>query len=125
MHPDGFKPDLTNGTLYFAHSGEPIGKVLGAELVENCDDRIDYDQCAELVVKMWSATQSFSCTVEMASYEYMRFAHAVLGIERALAEMCPNRRVVHLVKHARKKRTRKKNYKRMIRICEKEKKDEN
>ena len=28
MHPDGFKPDLSNGTLYFAHIGEPIGKVI-------------------------------------------------------------------------------------------------
>lgn len=119
MHPDGFKPDLSNGTLYFAHSGEPIGKVIEVESIESCDDRIDFDRCAEQVVKLGAANHGFSFTVKMASYEYMRFAHAMLGIERALIEMCPSRRVAYLAKHAKKKRTRKKNYHRMIKECEK------
>lgn len=118
MHPDGCKPVLSGGTVYIG--GELFGTATEIAYTEE-DDRVDFDQCAETVVKMGAATQSFSCTVEMASDAYMQFVHTLLGIDLALAEMCPNRRVVHLAKHAKKKRIRKKNYKRMIRICEKEK----
>ena len=38
----------------------------------------------------------------------------------ARLEECPNRRVVHLAKHAKKARTRKKNLRRAMRIIEKE-----
>lgn len=118
MHPDGCKPVLSGGTLY-------IGDELFGDVTEiNCteeDDRVDFDQCAEQVVKLGAASREWSATVKMASDAYIQFVHTLLGIDLALTEMCTNRRVVHLAKHAKKKRTRKKNYKRMIRICEKEK----
>ena len=117
MHPDGFKPKLSGGTLYFAHTGEPIGTVTEITSVEE-DDRVDFDQCAEQVVKLGTASQEFSFTVKMASDAYVQWVHTLLGIDLALTEMCPNRRVVHLARHAKKKRTRKKNYRRMIKECE-------
>lgn len=58
-----------------------------------------------------------------------RFASAIAPAVKALAqyltyqeelERCPNRKVVHLAKHAKKARTRKKNLHRAMRIIEKE-----
>lgn len=40
--------------------------------------------------------------------------------DQAELEKCPNRKVVHLAKHAKKARTRKKNLHRAMRIIEKE-----
>lgn len=57
------------------------------------------------------------------------FASAIAPAVKALAqfltyqeelERCPNRKVVHLAKHAKKARTRKKNLHRAMRILEKE-----
>lgn len=115
MHPDGFKPVLSGGTVYI--NGELFGTATEISCTEE-NDRVDFDQCVEPVIKFGEASQEFSCTVKMASDAYMQFVHTILGIDRALVEMCPNRRVAHLAKHAKKKRTRKKNYRRMIRECE-------
>ena len=48
--------------------------------------------------------------------------HMILGIMAELKRLCPNKRVVHLAFHAKKKRTRKKNYRRMLRIVEEQNK---
>ena len=45
--------------------------------------------------------------------------HMLMGIEKRIIELCPNKRVVHLAYHAKKRRARKKNYNRMCRIVEK------
>ena len=41
----------------------------------------------------------------------------ILGIKDSVLDICPNKRVVHLAKHGSKK-TRKKNFRRAIRILE-------
>lgn len=107
---------LGPSTLYFAHSGEPLGTVTE---IRSLDEDDEFERCIDSVEALNLAGEGFSFSVKMASDTYVRLAHLLLGIDKALAEMCPNRRVVHLAKHAKKKRTRKKNYKRMIRICEK------
>lgn len=43
---------------------------------------------------------------------------AILGLTQAVLEQCPNRRVVHLARYAKKHRTRKKNLHRAFRILE-------
>ena len=45
---------------------------------------------------------------------------AMLGLENAVALQCHNSRVRHLVRHARKHRTKKKNIRRAFKIIEKE-----
>lgn len=56
------------------------------------------------------------CTIQLSNEDYMK----IFGIYDSMLQMCPNKRVVHLVEHARKPRTRKKNFNRVIKILEKE-----
>lgn len=110
---------LGEGTLYI--KGEEIGNVQEAEFTE------EPDEMREFVDGLWNLTmagQEFSCTIEMATDAYVKMTHALLGIDKYLYENCSSRRVAHLARHARKMRTRRKNYKRMIKLCEKEKKDD-
>lgn len=44
----------------------------------------------------------------------------LFAICKSICDCCPNKKVVHLAKHARKRKTRNKNYSRCIRILEKE-----
>lgn len=48
---------------------------------------------------------SFTGTARLDQYTLA----TLLGVAQAVFDMCPNRRVIHLAKHARKARTRKKN----------------
>lgn len=54
------------------------------------------------------------CTIRLSNEDYMK----IFGIYDSMLQMCPNKRVVHLVKHARKPRTRKKDFNRAIKIVE-------
>lgn len=58
--------------------------------------------------------EDFACAIQLSNENYMR----ILGIYNDMLDMCPNKRVVHLAKHARKLRTRKKNFNRVIKILE-------
>ena len=68
-----------------------------------------------------NAFGEFSCSLKMATDAFTRFVHTITGIEDDLYSNCPNKRVVHLARYAKKPRVRKKNYNRMIKIAEKEK----
>lgn len=106
--------DLSKGTFYI--DGEPFGEISEAKFTAEPDD---VDHAIDALKPLFSANSEFSCTLKMACDAYTRFVHAVTGIMTYLKETCPNRRVVHLAFRARKNRTMKKNYNRMIRICEK------
>lgn len=43
---------------------------------------------------------------------------AMFGVRIAVLELCPNKKVVHLARHGRNKKIRKKNFNRAIRILE-------
>ena len=58
-------------------------------------------------------SQSFDIPVTLSKDAWL----AILGVKDAVLDVCPNKRVVHLVKHGNKK-TRKKNFHRAIRILE-------
>ena len=60
--------------------------------------------------------EDFACAIQISNANYMK----ILGIYNEMLDMCPNKKVVHLTKHARKLRTRKKNFNRVIKILEKE-----
>ena len=112
MHPDNCNMAFGTGTLYI--NGEEFGGIIDA----NVTYAEDFGEAAELVRTIGATSSEFSCTIKMATDEFVRLSHALLGIDKALAESCPNKRVVHLAHHAKKKRIRKKNYNRMIRMCE-------
>lgn len=84
----------------------------------------DFVDMVNGLTRVGIAAREAGIQLKMAMSVFTRLAHVITGIEKHMKETCPNRRVVHLAYHARKLRTRKKNYRRMIRICEKEKIDE-
>ena len=114
----GYEYDTTlivGGSTYFKDTNIPsIGPDYCTTSTQE-DIRIiesDLKKVSHSLGKMW-----FS--VKMSIDAYTKFIHTVLGIKTELEDRCPNRRVVHLSRHARKVRTRKKNYNRMIKIAEK------
>lgn len=105
---------LGPGTVYI--NGDELGNISEANCTVEPDEFVDM---VNGMTKLYIATKEASLSFKMATSVFTRFAHVITGIDKHLRETCPNRRVVHLAYHAHKLRTRKKNYRRMIRICEK------
>ena len=79
----------------------------------------EYVEDRPMMFSFARACDSMNVSCKMATDAFTRFVHVISGIDRHLKDTCPNRRVVHLAYRAKKSRVRKKNYNRMIRICEK------
>lgn len=100
-----------SGTLYILNSDrgyEPLGTVNDIE--ERTED-------------MYTDDTSYFTLSEPTSLKYTtrlsRDAIMVLfGLREAVLEHCQNKRVVHLARHAKRFRTRKKNFNRAIRTLE-------
>lgn len=107
---------LSSGTLYI--NGEKMGEVSEAEFTTepNEDELLGFADDLKLLAH---ASEEITISAKMATDAFTRFVHVINGIDKYMRETCPNRKVVHLAYRARKLRTRKKNYRRMIRICEK------
>ena len=109
---------LTSGDLYVCEDGQPtfkIGTVNDAQI--NLEDI--YEEGIDPVVNdfMYSLSNleaSFECAARITEEAIV----TLLGLRVAVLSACPNRRVVYLADHARKKRTRKKNFHRAARILE-------
>lgn len=68
-------------------------------------------------MQQYITTDSFEdlvCAIQLSNENYMK----ILGIYNRMLDMCPNKKVVHLIENARKPRTRKKNFNRAIKIVE-------
>lgn len=63
---------------------------------------------------------SFEPTFEIPIKLSKELLNELFGIRKYVYENCPNKKVIHLAKYARKRRTRKKNLNRAIRILERE-----
>ena len=109
----------------------------GWTLVENYPSQEQLEKIAEELAPCIEALTATARAVSEALTEAMgSFIKALAETGKRLApvfknlarylndqtwlEKCPNRRVVHLAKHAKKARTRKKNLRRAMRIIEKE-----
>ena len=112
MHPYGCKPTFGTGTLYI--NGEEFADITDMNVVY--DEELD--RAIDNVTRLGLASSEFSCSVKMATDEFINFTHAILGIRDLMFETCSDRRIVHLARFSKKKRTRKKNYNRIIRWCE-------
>ena len=69
----------------------------------------------EIIEDMRPFIESLAAALSPALKEYANYIEQQRAIEK-----CPNRRVVHLAKNAKKWRTRKKNLRRALKIIEKE-----
>lgn len=106
MGEDNFK--LGAGSLYI--NGEKFTEISEAEFTT--------EPSADDLSVLSRSFSEVSFSTELVANAFTRFIHAISGITQYLKDICPNKRVVHLAFHAKKERTRKKNYGRMIRICE-------
>ena len=103
--------DFGSGTLYILNEGdEPkkFGKVKDAEVEEVADDASDF----VVPVTGMEATYEACCKISKG------IVLALLGIRDSVLDLCPNKKVVHLARHGRNKKIRKKNFHRAIRILE-------
>ena len=108
---------LGPGTVYI--NGEEFGGISEAECTVEPDDVDVLQHMRNNAALLANAAMDVTFSAEMAAKAFTRLCHVMTGIDKYLRETCPNRRVAHLARYAKKRRVREKNYKRMIRICEK------
>lgn len=106
--------ELGSGSLYILNDNETpkkFGEIKNVEVGEWEDDISDF------VVPVTGMEVTFEawCTISKD------FVLALLGIRDSVLYLCPNKKVVHLARHGRNKKIRKKNFHRAIRILEENK----
>ena len=103
------KPD--SGSLYILSDDEApkkLGEVKDVETEGWADDASDF----AIPVTGMEATYEACCKIAKD------IVLALLDIRDSVLNLCPNKKVVHLAKHGRNKKIRKKNFNRAIRILE-------
>lgn len=103
------------GALYISKqdaSYTEFGKIIDVGM--ETDDTIP-DPCTEIAIKLNNIEASFEF-VAKASRDILM---AITGVSDIVVKCCPNRKVAYLATHSKKKRTRKKNFHRAIKILEK------
>lgn len=105
------KIEFSNAKMYISEPDggyTPIGKAVDIECA--CDDSEDNASHASFT----KLSDSFECVCKLSEEAAM----AIFGVRSAVLKCCPNKRVAHLALHAKKARTRKKNFHRAIKILE-------
>lgn len=105
--------ELGSGTLYILNPDETtslLGNVHEAEI------SIEEDSTPEVI--NYSSLKSLEASFELVTRVSKEIILAITGVTDAVIKCCPNRKVVHLALTARKKKTRKKNFHRAIKILE-------
>jgi hypothetical protein len=108
--------------------GQEVGVSKGIPEIKLCDADDDHtvqSDMYKLLLAPGNSVGVLSASVDMAKEAFIGFVHFLMGIDRELENSCPNRRVVHLWKHGKNARIRKKNYKRMIKYAERSKERKN
>lgn len=100
-----------SGSLYILNDNEApkkFGEVKDVETEEWADDVSGF----VVPVTGMEATYEACCKISKD------IVLALLGIRDSVLDLCPNKKVVHLARHGRNKKIRKKNFSRAIRILE-------
>lgn len=103
--------ELGSGSLYILNGDEApkkLGEVKEIEVEERADDASDF----VVPVTGMEATYEACCKISKD------IVLALLGIRDSVLDLCPNKKVIHLARHGRNKKIRKKNFSRAIRILE-------
>ena len=104
------------GTMYLGDETLGVLKELGLATEDPVDESI------KTIINRLDEGASFTGYLKLGrtnGKSELAVWHMLMGIEKRIMELCPNKRVVHLAYHAKKQRARDKNYKRMCKIVEK------
>lgn len=107
--------ELGSGTIYISNpdgTTSSLGRINGAEIETRStveDEQVYIPNIGDC-----------ETTIEGICKFYKNALMHLTGVLQLAIDMCPNRKVVHLAKHANKRRARKKNLNRAIYILEKE-----
>lgn len=107
--------EFGSGTIYISNpdgTTSPFGRINGAEI--ETASTVEDDQVYIPYIGDCETTIEGTCKFYKNALMY------ITGVSQLAIDMCPNRKVVHLAKHANKRRARKKNLNRAIYILEKE-----
>lgn len=77
------------------------------------------DEPEEKALQTISPIEELSASFKLVGKNAEKMVLIFSGLYDAVLSACPDRRVLHLTKHARKERTRKKNLNRIFRMLEK------
>nr|DAP85223.1 MAG TPA: hypothetical protein [Caudoviricetes sp.] len=108
---------MNKGKFYVASTGngyEPLAmlEISSISTIEEPEERADdYIYIPKL---------AYFDSIEISAKLLEEAPNKLFGICSLVYNCCPNKKIVHLAKHARKRKTRKKNFNRSIRILEKE-----
>lgn len=114
---DGYK--LGAGMMYIGLPGDdnlvPLGEVMAGGLIEAVEDHDAY-AIQQMII---DAHESAEFTVSVSKRQLDNFLMEVYGIRKMVLDLVGGR-VAHLARHGRKRKTRKKNVRRAIRMLERE-----
>jgi len=109
---------MDSGTIYIGLPGEelyPLGEINEAELISAIEEKDAVAINSILARKEQEAT----LTINLSKQQIDRFLQEIMNVTHFVLEILHgigNKRVAYLAKHAKKRRTRKKNIRRAYRI---------
>lgn len=112
---------LNPGTLYFGLPGDDPIPVKETQLIEAKDIKDDVD--TENIIRVGKALSEVSISVEISLQAMGKFLMEITGVRQYVLDIIReegHQKVWHLAQHAKKRRTRKKNFNRARRILAKE-----
>lgn len=104
-----------SGPLYILNGdGAPkkLGEVKDAETVDSPIELAD--DVSDFVVPVTGMEATYEACRKISKDIVL----ALLGIRDSVLDLCPNKKVVHLARHGKNKKIRKKNFSRAVRILE-------
>ena len=107
--------EFGSGTVYISNLEgvtSPFGRINGVEI--ETTPTVEDEHVYIPNIGDYEAAIEGTCKLYKNALMYLT------GVSQLAIDMCPNKKVVHLAKHAKKRRARKKNLNRAIYILEKE-----
>lgn len=112
--------NLGNGTLYFAPLEPNSGETIELNVINAYTEELEDESLYPHIPITWKNSHEATLTINIHRLPKELILHMV-GVRQIICEQCPDKRIVHLLLHGKKKRTRIKNLNRAIRFLEKEK----
>lgn len=106
-------PKIESGSLYISNENGLYSKLGDVkDLSIEIEDELEY--ISDVISTINDLEQSFECICSITEEALF----SITGLLDVIIQCCPNRKVIYLATHSRKKRTRKKNIHRAIKILE-------